>query len=278
MAIVRLYRRRGQRRSCLQGFKRLIMITSIAVIASACGPSPLSNIGDASDRWVHGGSRRPATTVTASVPTTTTTMVAAVMTDLDAVEWTNDDLGAPKPGEDVVGRVFDRSSGYDRFVQASRAEIAAALPGIMVPRKVPRDVEFVTSQLVFSTTTKQLDRREVAAFGFWVTEPYSVPRTKGQRAVMIVHPATRLADPAELCDVAEPEETCSITESASGPPVALIEGEDGWRALLQREPYRYELVVRGQRARGDLDTMMHSLVPLDDRRVATESGRSSRHD
>jgi hypothetical protein len=72
------------------------------------------------------------------------------LAQVDVVEWVNDGLGAPEPGEDPVARVLERRSSFERFVQASRFEITAALPGIRFPEVLPSDVRFVTSQLVYS--------------------------------------------------------------------------------------------------------------------------------
>ena len=88
--------------------------------------------------------------------------------------------------EDLIRAVWERGGDEADFVQASRNEISAALPGIRFPRLIPVAVTFVSSQLVFDRQTATLDVSTAAAFGLWVAQPYTVPRTEGQIAVLRV--------------------------------------------------------------------------------------------
>jgi hypothetical protein len=72
-------------------------------------------------------------------------------------------------------------------VQASRVEIATALPTVRFPETVPEDVRWVTSQLVYDPSSGLLDADTSAAFGFWTVEPYTAE--SGQLGVLRVGPA-----------------------------------------------------------------------------------------
>jgi len=135
----------------------------------ACGESGLlDGVGERTRELVEG---------------TTTTSSGEVIIEIDpAAEgligpedllWFNDDIDPQFTGDaqDVIRSVWKRKLN-SRFVQASRAEIASAMPGVLFPERVPRDVLWVTSQLVFDDTTGALDPDTAAAFGFWVSEPY----------------------------------------------------------------------------------------------------------
>ena len=99
--------------------------------------------------------------------------------------WANDDLGDGGLSEPlvVIRGVWSRQIG-SRFVQASRGEIAAAMPTIRFPSLVSEDVNWITSQLVFEPATGELDGNTSVAFGLWSVEPYSV--TEGQLGVLRV--------------------------------------------------------------------------------------------
>ena len=160
----------------------MLIVLVLAVVAAACGESgPLERVGEASSGWV----------TAATVPTTTTPPVVIEIGDEGLVGagdvlWVNDDLGPAVPNGDprsAITVVWGRQIG-SRFVQASRAEISAALPTIRFPETVPEDVRWVTSQLVFDPATGLLDADTSAAFGLWTVEPYTVEN--GRLAVLRV--------------------------------------------------------------------------------------------
>ncbi len=160
----------------------MLIVLALAVIAAACGEAgPLERVGEASSGWV--------TAVTVP-PTTSPPVVIEIgnegLVGAGDVLWVNDDIGPVSPSSDprsAIAAVWDRQIG-SRFVQASRAEIAAALPTIRFPGTVPEDVRWMTSQLVFDPVSGLLDIDTSAAFGLWTVEPYTVEN--GRLAVLRV--------------------------------------------------------------------------------------------
>lgn len=152
---------------------RLLLIAlTLAVIVSACGESgPLERAGEASSGWV-----TAVTAATTTAPPIVIEIGNEGLVGAGDVLWVNDDIGPVTPSSDpraAIATVWDRQLG-SRFVQASRAEIAAALPTIRFPEAVPEDVRWMTSQLVFDPATGLLDVDTSAAFGLWTVEPYTV--------------------------------------------------------------------------------------------------------
>ena len=150
----------------------VLIAVVLAVFAAACGESgPLERAGEASSGWV----------TAATAPTTTAPLVVIEignegLVGAGDVLWANDDIGPVTPDSDpraAIAVAWDRQLG-SRFVQSSRAEIAAALPTIRFPEAVPEDVRWVTSQLVFDPAVGLLDVDTSAAFGLWTVEPYTV--------------------------------------------------------------------------------------------------------
>jgi hypothetical protein len=162
-----------------------VVTATFALAAAACGEAgPLESVGDRAGAWV----------TAATIPTTTSPPVVievgneglVVATD---VLWVNDDIGPEQPHDDpqtMIASVWSRQLG-SRFVQASRVEIATALPTIQFPEAVPEDVRWVTSQLVYDPASGLLDADTSAAFGFWTVEPYTAD--SGQLGVLRVGPA-----------------------------------------------------------------------------------------
>ena len=149
--------------------KRAIIIVLISLALAACGEAEL----------LDGLGERTRDLVAAS----TTTTLQPVEVETDSVRdaligpndllWFNDDIDPQFTGrpQDVIRSVWERKLN-SRFVQASRDEIAAAMPSVRFPELVPEDVQWVTSQLVYDNTTGALDPDTAAAFGFWTSEPY----------------------------------------------------------------------------------------------------------
>lgn len=161
------------------------MIAAAVFVLGACGEAgPLEGVGDRSGAWV----------TAATLPTTTAPPVVIEVGEEGLVGatdilWVNDDIGPAQPLDDpqaVISAVWNRQLG-SRFVQASRAEIAKALPTIRFPEAVPEAVRWVTSQLVYDPATGLLDADTSSAFGFWTVEPYTAD--SGQLAVLRVGPA-----------------------------------------------------------------------------------------
>ena len=168
------------------------MAAAALVVLAGCG-DPLEGVGELSRRIVHGD--EPAST------TTTTEVMTGAVLDLKGINrdvaWLNDGLDAGADGlarEDLLRAIWERGGDEADFVQASRFEISAALPGVRFPRLVPGAVTHVSSQLVFDLQTGTLDPAASAAFGLWSEEPYTAPRTEAQLAVLRVGVETVDAD------------------------------------------------------------------------------------
>jgi len=164
--------------------RRLVSIISCALVVAACGDA-LSGVGDLSERIVHGDPTVP--------PVTTTVAAGGSGLSLTGVSgdmiWVNDGVGSSVDGlttEQVIQQVWLRSDGVNLYVQSSRDEIAAALPGVEFPRLVPSTVTHVSSQLVFDLQAGTLGVSAASSFGLWSAEPYSIPRSEGQLVVLWV--------------------------------------------------------------------------------------------
>ena len=145
----------------------------------------LDGLGDRSAQIIHGDT---TTTVSTEPPEDVFTPLGSVRaTD---VIWYNDDLIGEGFGEPlaVISAVWARGDGITSVIQASRREIATALPGIQFPELLPDEVGWVTSQLVFDVASATLGADTSAQFGLWYLEPYS--SDGGRSAIMWVRPAT----------------------------------------------------------------------------------------
>lgn len=193
-----------------------------ALVVAACGDAGLlDGVGDRTREVVVG-------------ETTSTIAVDAVPAGRDdealvaAVDllWFNDDIDPQFTGAsaEVVADVWRRQLN-SRFVQASRAEIAAALPGLRFPELVPQQVRWITSQLVYLESSGTLDLDTSAAFGLWTGEPYQSDRS--QLGVLRVGEAG-LETPAERSELI-----------ASAVP-------DGVSVAWTESGHRYELFCRSE--------------------------------
>ena len=105
-------------------------------------------------------------------------------------DWFNNDLapvGGTSPAE-IISGVYARANSSDPYVQATPAEIAIALPGVVFPSLTPPEVRYITSQLVYNLNNITLADDQVAAFGLWTVEPYTRSRSVGQQGVFTVIP------------------------------------------------------------------------------------------
>ncbi|MEX0827298.1 MAG: hypothetical protein WD184_11165 [Acidimicrobiia bacterium] len=170
----------------------VMALLGFALIVSACGDA-LTGIGDLSERVVHGDG-------TASTTTTAPTGTDLKLKGVTGVVWFNDGLGAELGDldrEDTIAAVWARGNSADPFIQASRHEVARSLPGVQFPQLVPAAITHVTSQLVFDVSTASLDPSTAVAFGLWTGEPYTLPRTESQLAVLRVGLKTFAGDPED---------------------------------------------------------------------------------
>jgi hypothetical protein len=157
-------------------------VLACALLVAACGDA-LSGVGDLSRRVVYGDA---TTTSTSLVPSESQALRLKGITDM---VWPNDGIDPTTAGmarDLLITTVWLRGDGINPFVQASRIEIATALPGIEFPQLAPEAVTHVSSQLLFDQLTGFLDASTAAAFGFWVGPPYELPRAEGQLSVLRV--------------------------------------------------------------------------------------------
>lgn len=146
------------------------MIAVVALAVVGCGEAgPLDGVGDRTRSYVEG-----ETTTTVSIPTVAAgTGDESLVGALDVL-WYNDSKDPQHIGDpdDVIASVWADKVGNSRFVQSSRAELAAALPSLRFPELVPEGVRWITSQLVYRQATGLLDPDTSAAFGLWTSDPY----------------------------------------------------------------------------------------------------------
>jgi Prokaryotic lipoprotein-attachment site len=216
-----------------------IALLALSLTLAACGESgPLDGLGDRSSQWVQEG-----------VDATTTTQARVVfqvanegLVNTGDLHWSNDDLGdvGIVDPEQVIHTVWARQIG-SRFVQASRFEIAGALPSIRFPGLVPQDVQWVTSQLVYDQATGELDGSTSAAFGLWSVEPYTIG--EGQLGVLRVGEAPLEAG----------------TGRSDTVPILV---PDGVNLAWTEGGLRYELYCRASITDAVCEAIIDSFVPL----------------
>lgn len=231
-----------------------------SVFISACGDTPLGSVGQRSSDWINDPTVATTTTVPVTIPSATTSAELA---------WSNDEIVSSnlEDPEATVAEVFSRREG-DRFIQASRAEIAVALPGVGFPAKVPYGAKWVSSQLVIEASGLVADDPS-AAFGIWSAEPYTRSRSVAQMAVLRV-----AIDPesiAELAEATEPPscarfsdrntETCDLLE-IGGRTTWKLSGSGGTTLIWFDDTYRYELFGRSFVREEALLEMAEATVPL----------------
>ena len=211
---------------------------AISLALTACGEEGLmEGLGDRSHEYVQGSS-------TTTVPVGTevvTTLPGAI--PVEEVTWYNQGIEGETVGEVnyVVSAVWNRGQSEGRFIQASPAEIALALPGVQFPALLPRDSTWVTSQLVYDAASATLDAAISAAFGLWAVEPYT--QGDGRLAVLrigLALPGTQL----ESTPVSAPT-------------------DDGISLTWTDGTYRYELACRAQVPEDQCWQAAESMLPLE---------------
>lgn len=254
-------------RSEMRG-KRLLRTTAalavVAVMGAACSDDALGDLGGRSGGWID--------EVVTTASSTTTTLPDPTRSAME-VNWVNDHLApAPDPelgGDGVLGQVFARTGGESRFLQASRAEIAATAPEVEFPTRVPSGVSYITSQLVIESRTLRLADDPTVAFGLWSVEPYTQSRSIGQLAVLNV--STDATD-SEVANDPNTAPTCTAfaqvadrvcgIETFGENPVWRLESESEVTHLWYRGIYRYEMVARGGVDEELIHTAVLSMAPL----------------
>jgi hypothetical protein len=239
--------------------RRAAVLATLLLLA-ACGESPLQTLGNRSSGWI------------SEVKVVTTTLPpvdAPRFTSATSLQWSNDgiapgDLGDPVA---VVAAVFDRREG-DRFIQASRREIAAVLPSLSFPTKAPYGAEWVSSQLVVESTGA-LSAEPSVAFGIWNAEPYTRSRSVAQMVVIRV-----ANDPETAAEVTDPgaDISCGRFAERTTDECALVTvgNRELWRLtspagntfIWFEGPYRYELFGRPFVPADVLESMAAETVAL----------------
>lgn len=204
-----------------RNWSRLSALIAVALVVSACGDTSLAEIGRRSSDWINAPE-----VVTTTLPPTTVPLLA----DASILQWANDGIVSLNPDdpETLIEEIFQRREG-DRFIQASRAEIATVLPGVLFPSVVPTGAEWVSSQLVINNDG-QLSDEPSAAFGIWSAEPYTRSRSVAQMATLTIsndlETATRVAEEGT-------EISCGAfsNETTTGCDALTVDGRPVWRLV-----------------------------------------------
>jgi hypothetical protein len=218
------------------------LLVLVVFSAVACGEAPLESVGHRSSDWIN----EPTVPTTVAVNTTTPTIVT-----VDRLEWANDDIEPANLSdqEALLASIFARRQG-DRFIQASRSEITAALPDVSFPTEAPAGAEWVSSQLVFDDDGTLADDPS-AAFGIWSAEPYTRSRSVAQMVVLRVSNDLVTATGLSTGEVAA---SCALFSDRATDSCELItvdsrqtwvlEDSSGSTLVWFEGPYRYELFAR----------------------------------
>lgn len=224
-------------------------VVASTMLLAACGETSLGEVGQRSTDWI-GDVQASSTSATTLLAQAVEARVAGLaLSSAAGIEWVNDSLTISDPGLDaasVAGAVWRRSGRADAYVQAHRADIASALPGVKFPGAIPASVEHVTSQLVYRPNTGRLASDVAAAFGLWSVQPYSQSRVVGQQAVLLVglagEPSEEIEDPCVRVQLADALACRDL--SIDGQEAAEFQVEGGVRFVWWDEVYRYELFYR----------------------------------
>jgi hypothetical protein len=253
-----------------------------ALMTGCASDPPLADLGHMTERWI---AAVPEQTTTTSTPVVAAPVGLLAAGEQRVVDWVNDPLTVVSPNpasspEEVVGAVWSGSTRGDRYVQASRSTIGAALPGIEFPALIPQEVAYITSQLVFDPATGELASDAAAAFGLWSDKPYTKSRTVAQRAVLMVAVDEPPLDPVVPDTIGVPEaapgdtqcdeltgstvEDCGPVILEGGSPAWSLNVQDGWRLVWSANGYSYDLFVRNAAAvdlLADMAGSSEALIP-----------------
>lgn len=215
----------------------VVLIAAFGMILISCGEEGVfDGLGDRTQKAVVG-----TTTTTDAPDDGADADEDAVFIPATAPTWYNDAIPDQAIGlpEYTIAEVWRRGRETGRFIQSSRAEIAVALPGIQFPSRVPGEVAWVTSQLVYLEDVANLDAGTSAAFGLWELEPYSTD--EGRVAKLTVGATRGDLVPGEV-------ETEVLTA--------------GLTLTWTDDRYRYELSCRVSVPEAQCREMVRSMVPL----------------
>lgn len=239
----------------------LVLALALASVLAGCGESPLESLGLRSSDWIN----EPTVPTTVAVVTTSPTVIPS-----ERLQWANDEIESANLGDHdaLLAEVFGRREG-DRFIQASRYEIAAALPEISFPGVVPNAAQWVSSQLVFDNDGS-LALDPTVAFGIWSAEPYTRSRSVAQMMVLRVATDPETADEVTSGEV---ESSCArfadrTTEhcellTIAGRPTWVLDASSGATLIWFEGQYRYELFGRSFVPVAILEDMVEEMEPFD---------------
>lgn len=214
-----------------------VFVAAIGLVVAACGEEGVfDGLGDRAQKAVVG-----STTTTIAPDDGVDPGEEAVFISATVPVWYNDGIPDQAIGlpEYTIREVWDRGHDSGRFIQSSRAEIAVALPGIQFPSRVPGEVSWVTSQLVYLEDVANLDAGTSAAFGLWELEPYS--SDEGRVAKLTVGATRGDLAPGE---VEQEVLTVGLT----------LRWSDG--------RYRYELFCRASLPEAQCRELVRTMIPL----------------
>lgn len=236
------------------------VVALVSLVMAACGDAPLGSLGERSSDWIN----EPTVPTTEAVVTTTPTIIGS-----ESLSWANDDIRTENLDDQAAlgSEVFARREG-DRFIQASRFEIAALLENVAFPSRAPAGAQWVSSQLVFDNDGTVSDDPS-AAFGIWSAEPYSRSRTVAQMAVLRVsrdlETASQLAsgelDPSCAFFADRTSEQCEII-TVDVRDTWLLSASSGSTLIWFEGSYRYELFGRSFVPLDVLREMTREMTPL----------------
>ena len=235
------------------------LAVSAGLVLSACGDAPLGSVGERSSGWIN----EPTVPTTVAPPTTVPGPVT-----VEELAWANDVIlnASLDDREAAMAAVFARREG-DRFIQASRDEIAVGLADVGFPAFAPPGAKWITSQLVFNNDGTIADDPS-AAFGIWTAEPYTRSRSVAQMIVLRV--STDPVGAEEAAAETRPScarfadrttEQCEIT-AVGERTTWILSGSGGTTLVWFDEKYRYELFGRSFVSLNDLAAMSAEMVPL----------------
>ena len=233
---------------------------ALFTLLPACGDAPLQSIGERSSEWIN----EPEI-----VATTVLTVPAPTSIDSKILQWSNDDIVTENLGDRaaLISEVFSRREG-DRFIQASRYEIATALPDVMFPALAPFGAEWVSSQLVIENSGELSDNPS-AAFGIWSVEPYTRSRSVAQMAILRVasdqETATEVAQNGDISCARFAEritDQCHII-TVNDRSIWRLTSASGTTLIWFDNAYRYELYGRTWVAAEVLVDMAGESIGLD---------------
>jgi hypothetical protein len=215
---------------------------ALGLLVAACSDSTLADLGSHASEWI--GESEPNEVAGGEV-------VVASSVPVESVGWWNTDLedvDVSTGAEQVVAAVIARSSGVERYLQATPLEIAAAVPELVFPVVVPVGVVQITSQLVVGPGRDRLDDEVVVAFGLWTVEPYSKSRSAGQRGTIVVGTPAATA----VCDrLAAGAASSCTSETLDEIDVVRVDSDSGQTWVWSTETHEYQLFLRGALANND---------------------------